>query len=219
MRANVMVLVCGYAIVAATVTGLRAEVASAQGVAVGDDLAEVQAILGPPRGRMRTPELEVLYFELGTVDIRGGKVTGFDLMSPEEAAARRVAWEKREAEQREAAARTAAQPHVNRPVEEAPAGVSDVEPLSPAPEARVADSGEDTRIAQPCAERDAHLARHPRRQGWHGQRRHPREAAPIFTQTNELAARLSHSVPPDVAARVSHTWTVPALRSSYSFEW
>ncbi|MBU4460420.1 MAG: hypothetical protein KJ579_07630 [Verrucomicrobia bacterium] len=60
-------------------------------VAPGDDRAAVVAELGPPSGAVTLPDEERLYYDRGTVRLRGGRVTHVDLISAEELRSRRAA--------------------------------------------------------------------------------------------------------------------------------
>lgn len=57
-------------------------------VAPGDTLAEAVAALGAPRGRLQVAGRHLVYFERGEIELRDGRVTRVDLLTPEEQAAR-----------------------------------------------------------------------------------------------------------------------------------
>jgi hypothetical protein len=56
-------------------------------VSVGDSLAQVQAALGRPTGQMRVGDRQRLYFERGSVELVGSRVTQVSLRTPAEQAA------------------------------------------------------------------------------------------------------------------------------------
>ena len=74
----------------------------------GDTRVDVVTELGKPTGFIRIGNEETLYFERGSVQLRGGKVVTADLISAEEVRERRLAAERAEAEQARVAAETRA---------------------------------------------------------------------------------------------------------------
>jgi hypothetical protein len=72
----------------------------AQDIALGDPLDKVRATLGPPSGSMACGSYMLLCYERGRVELTGGKVSSFDLVSAEVAEARRRERLQREEEQR-----------------------------------------------------------------------------------------------------------------------
>jgi hypothetical protein len=66
-------------------------------VAPGDTLEQAVATLGAPRGRLQVAGRNLVYFERGEIEVRDGRVTRVDLLTPEEHAARQA----REAQQRD----------------------------------------------------------------------------------------------------------------------
>lgn len=65
----------------------------------GDPVDLVTEALGEPQGYLRAGELEVYMYERGRVEVRDGKVTAVDLVSPEIALERRIEQELQRAEQ------------------------------------------------------------------------------------------------------------------------
>ncbi|MCX7590626.1 MAG: hypothetical protein N2255_03255, partial [Kiritimatiellae bacterium] len=65
---------------------LVAGYARAQEVKVGDDLETVVKVLGAPKGWIQAGSVQVYYYDLGRVEMKDGRVTRVELMTPEEAA-------------------------------------------------------------------------------------------------------------------------------------
>src|SRR5689334_15458512 len=59
-------------------------------VAPGDTLEEAVATLGSPRGRLQVAGRNLVYFERGEIEVRDGRVTRVDLLTPEEYAAQQA---------------------------------------------------------------------------------------------------------------------------------
>ncbi|HBA84509.1 MAG TPA: hypothetical protein DCZ95_10485 [Verrucomicrobia bacterium] len=63
---------------------------AASEIAAGDSLAAVMEVLGPPPGEVAVGSRTLLYYERGRVELWDGKVVAADLISPQEADARRI---------------------------------------------------------------------------------------------------------------------------------
>ena len=81
----------------------------AQEVRLGDSADAVRKALGEPRGSIKSGAYEQLQYERGWVELRTGRVTRVQMMSPEKAAARQAEKEQRWADQRAADAARDAQ--------------------------------------------------------------------------------------------------------------
>lgn len=68
-------------------------------IAVGDGVARVKDVLGEPQGYIKSGSFEVYLYARGRVQVQDGTVTEVDLVSPEEAEARRVEQARRAEEQ------------------------------------------------------------------------------------------------------------------------
>ncbi|MGQ9661678.1 MAG: hypothetical protein ACUVWX_04965 [Kiritimatiellia bacterium] len=66
-----------------------------QEIQVGDDMETVTKVLGQPRSWIQIGTVKVCYYELGKVELKEGRVTRVELMTPEQAA---LARERLEAE-------------------------------------------------------------------------------------------------------------------------
>lgn len=73
-------------------------VATAESVKVGDTVEVVMRELGKPQGRISSGIHDVYLYDRGKVELKNGLVTSVELVSAEEAAARRLAQEKRQQE-------------------------------------------------------------------------------------------------------------------------
>lgn len=78
-------------------TGLAAIAVQAE-VDTGETYARVLERLGQPQGEIASGDYRLLYYERGKVELRGGKVTKSDLLSPEQFETQRLLREKQAAE-------------------------------------------------------------------------------------------------------------------------
>lgn len=78
-------------------------------IKTGDSVDRVIEVLGAPRARARSGRTEIISYARGSVTFSDGKVTAFDLTSPEEAAQRETERLQREARRRAASAAARAQ--------------------------------------------------------------------------------------------------------------
>lgn len=78
-------------------------------VSIGASMADVSDTFGKPRGRFSSGNTVIFSYERGTVTFTGGKVTGVNMVSPEEAERKRLEKQRHAAERlaAEAAARQA----------------------------------------------------------------------------------------------------------------
>jgi hypothetical protein len=72
---------------------------AAQAVKLGDSRMDVVAELGAPTGFIRCGKEETLYYERGSLQLQDGKVVNFELLSPDQLRAKKVAEAKARAEQ------------------------------------------------------------------------------------------------------------------------